>query len=370
MNNFIFARIGLLLTVLVTLSACSDEFQEMDTRLIDREISFRHVDPASGEMLVNVFENTFRQDDNVQVEIESDYRISRVDVVNINQRQVLDNVQVNGNTMSYSTSVSQLGIPFGQSINLAFHVYFDDDGMDGFNYPSMRSFTFRVVDDIPSNVHFLASDGTLRELATDIINAAEVYNHPEFGIVTRFKPGENSFMIVEDYPLLKFGANRDFSVSWWMRSTHNISDPAVMGTQNWASGGNTGWVVAWSRGRMRFVASSREESVRNETPYTNEARFDLRQEEPLWADDQFHMVTITAKRGEGMYIYINGVEEGFGSMAAVNIDNDSRIHINQDGTGNYGGSNPERKLGAEYAKIKFYDRALTAEEVANLYNNP
>lgn len=78
MKNYLLARTSLLLAILVIFSACSDEFQEMDTRLVDREISFRHVDPTSGEMLVNVFENAFRQDDNVQVEIESDYRISKI----------------------------------------------------------------------------------------------------------------------------------------------------------------------------------------------------------------------------------------------------------------------------------------------------
>lgn len=357
------------LTLMAAFMSCTDDFQEMDTRLIDREITFKLTDPESGETLVNVFEKAFRAEHNVQVEIESDYRINKIDVVNVNTRDVIENISVNGNVATFTSPVANMGIPFGQAINLAFHLYFDDDGVDGFNYPSMRSFTLRVIDDIPSNVQYSFSDGRIQELATDIVNAAQVYNHPEFGIVTSFKGGENSFMIVENNPLLNVGANRDYSVSWWMKSDHNISDPAVMGTQNWASGANTGWVVAWSRGRMRFVASSREEGVRNETPYTNEARFDLRNEGSLWEDGEFHHVTITAKRGEGMYIYINGVEEGFGSMASVNLDNDSRIHINQDGTGNYGGTNPERKLSAEYAKIVFYDRALTAEEVAEIYNN-
>lgn len=350
------------------LSGCSDEFQEMDTRLIDREVTFSFLHPQSGEMVSGVMEGAFRPENNLQVQITSDYTIDKVDVVNINTRTVLDNVQVGGNEFSYTTPVSQMGIPFGQSVNIAFHIYFADAGVDGFNYASMRTFTFRVQDDIPSNVHFHASDGTIRELATEIINAAEVYDDPNLGIITSFKGGENSFMIVEDSPLLRFGANRDFSVSWWMRSDHSISDPAVMGTQNWSSGANTGWVVAWSRGRLRFVASSREDEVRNQTPYTNQERFDLREENPLWADGQFHHVVITAKRDEGMYIFINGEEEGFGSMEAVNLDNDSQIHINQDGTGNYGGTNPDRKLRAEYAQIRFFDRALSPEEIRELYN--
>ncbi|TVQ05730.1 MAG: LamG domain-containing protein [Balneolaceae bacterium] len=363
MMKYLTLAITVLMLVAVFIS-CTDDFQEMDTRLIDREITFKLTDPESGETLVNVFEKAFRAEHNVQVEIESDYRINKVDVVNVNTRQVIENIAVNGNTATFSSPVANMGIPFGQAINLAFHLYFDDEGVDGFNYPSMRSFTLRVIDDIPSNVHYSFSDGRIQELATNIVNAARVYDHPEFGIVTSFKGGENSFMVVESNPMLNFGASRDFSVSWWMKTDHNISDPAVMGTQNWASGANTGWVVAYNRGRMRFVASSREEETRNETPYMDAGRFDVRNEESPWLDGEFHHMTITAKRGEGMYIYFNGVEEGFGTMASVNLDNGNPIHINQDGTGNYGD-----KLQAEYAKIVFYDRALTAEEVAEIYNN-
>ncbi|TVQ66387.1 MAG: LamG domain-containing protein [Balneolaceae bacterium] len=364
-------KIGSIIALFVALAwftGCSDEFQEMDTRLIDREITFSFLNPQTGELVSGVMEGAFRPENNLQVQISSDYTIDKVDIVNINTRTVLGNVAVGGNQFSYSTPVAEMGIPFGQAVNIAFHVYFADAGVDGFNHASMRSFTFRVQDDIPSNVHFVRSDGTMLELSTEIINAAQVYDDPVYGIVTSFKGGENSFMIVEDNPLLRFGANRDFTVSWWMKSDHNISDPAVMGTQNWASGANTGWVVAWSRGRLRFVASSREDGVRNQTPYTSEQKFDLRQDNPLWADNEFHHVVLTAVRGEGMYIYINGEEEGFGSMEAVSLDNENQIHINQDGTGNYGGTNPDRKLRAEYAQIRFYDRALTAAEVRELYN--
>lgn len=110
----------------------------------------------------------------------------------------------------------------------------------------------------------------------------------------------------------------------------------------------TGWVIAYNCGRMRFVESSHEEETRNETPYTDADMFDVRNDESLWLDGEFHHVTITAKRSEGMYIYFNGVEEGFGGMAFVNLDNGYPIHINQDGTGSYGDT-----LQAEYAKIVF-----------------
>lgn len=349
---------------LLFFNGCSDDFQKMDTRLIDSEISFMVTDPETGEKMPNVFDKAYRSDQSVQIEIESNLPINKVDVVNINSREVLESISVNGGLARFSTPVASLEIPFGQSINLAFHIFFNDEGVDGFTYPSMRSFTFRVIDDIPSNVNLSFSDGRMQELATSIINAAEVYEHPEFGIVTAFKGGENSFMVVESNPLLNFGANRDFSVSWWMKTDHDVSDPAVMGTQNWSSGSNTGWVVAYNRGRMRFVASSREEETRNETPYTDADTFDVRNEGSPWLDGEFHLVTITAKRGEGMHIYIDGVEEGFGGMASVNLDNGNPIHINQDGTGNYGD-----KLEAEYAKVVFYDRALSAEEIAEIYSN-
>jgi hypothetical protein len=50
-------------------------------------------------------------------------------------------------------------------------------------------------------------------------------------------------------------------------------------------------------------------------------------------------------------------------MTPVNIDAGVSVKINQDGTGNYGD-----KLGADYSAVTFYNYALTASQVTDIFN--
>ena len=62
-------------------------------------------------------------------------------------------------------------------------------------------------------------------------------------------------------------------------------------------------------------------------------------------------------------LYIDGVKAASAAMVPVDIDNGKTVKINQDGTGSY-----DPKLGAKYASVNFYGYALSATEVAQIYN--
>lgn len=359
MKNNMLILIGAL--TLLAFVSCDDNFQELDTRLLGLELVFKHRSPASGEMLAGVFEDVYRSDESVEIELESNYPIDHIDVVNLTTKELLTTLEPTGSIAAFNFPVAELGVPFGQSVTLAFHVYFDDAGQDGIDYPSQKTYTFKVIDDIPSIVSFQYENGDRVELKTTSVNVKEVYEHPERGIVTAFKGGEGSYLTVEPSSLLDFGANRDFSVSFWVKSDHNISDPAMMGTMDWSSSSNTGWLLAWKRGQLRLVATSREDDVKNDVSNSADL-FDVRNDGSPWLDGEFHFITCTFKRGEEMVIYFDGLPTVSTVMDAVNIDSGMPVHINQDGTGSYGD-----KLEAEYSDVVFYDYALSPAAVLDLF---
>jgi hypothetical protein len=297
---------------------------------------------------------------NVELEITSTYEIDKIDVVSQVKRELLTSVPVNGTTANFSYPVSQLNVPFAQSSPLLFHVYFNDKGVGGFNYPSMKSYTFQVRDDVPSPVNFKRANGSVSELKVTNVNVGGLAPAGgNKGIIATFKPNEISTMRVENAEFLKFGNNKSFSFSFWVKSDHNISDPAMIGTMNWNSSNNTGWVLAWRRGNLRLVAGEAGVGkVDFAEPSAGEGG-------TPWLTGQWHFVTCVFDRAGDAAIYVDGNLSASRPMSALtaNLDNDHPIHINQDGTGTYGD-----RLGAQYRTIVIYDYALTSQQVVAEYN--
>lgn len=346
---------NLLLGILVFTTGCTkEEAAKADGRLLGLELSFQHKDPKSGETLTNVFSNYYRKTDQVEVNLESSLEIEKIDIVNSVTQSKLTTLDVNGTTASYYVPVNDLAIPFGQRASLFFHVYFKDAGKDGFSYPSMKSYTFNVISEIPSIVNFKRADGSTTELKTTDFNIQGFSEDPKRGVVATFKPGTPSYLSIEDSPLLQFGANRNFSVSFWIQSNHNISDPAILGTMDWNSSNNKGWVVAWLNGRLRFVTS-------DGAGLKNDIR--LPEGETILGDE-WHFATIVCNRNSSLSIYVDGVERVSGAAVPMDINNGTTVKINQDGTGSYGD-----RLGSKFGSVVFYDQALTAAEILDIYNS-
>lgn len=346
---------SLLLGLLVIASACSkDEAPKPDGRLLGLGLTLKHVDPKTGETVVGATNNYYRKEDQVNISIESTLPIEKVDVVSSVSKAVLTTLNVGGTTAEFSVPVEDLDIPFGQRASLLFHLYFDDAGKEGFSYPSMKSMKFDVISEIPSIVNYKRADGTTTELKTTDFNIQGFSEDPKRGVVATFKPGTPSYLSIEDSPLLQFGANRNFSVSFWIQSNHNISDPAILGTMDWNSSNNKGWVVAWLNGRLRFVTCDGA-GLKN----------DIRQPEgETILGDEWHFATIVCNRNSTLSIYVDGVERVSGAAVPMDINNGTTVKINQDGTGGYGD-----RLGSKFGSVVFYDKALTAAEILDIYNS-
>ncbi|WP_423127920.1 LamG domain-containing protein [Gaoshiqia sp. Z1-71] len=350
-KNILFLILGLAFAF----PACDfDDQQPVDARLSGLEMTFNHTNPRTGEVKTNEFSDYFRKTDEVKINIECNLVIQKIDIINSVSKTVLSSLVVNDKEASFSCLVDDLDIPFGQSTKLLFHVYFDDAGVDGIGYQSIKSYAFTVISDIPSIVSFRKSDGSVVELKTKDVNIEGFSEDDNRGIVASFKGGQNSFLEVENSSLLNFGANQNFSISFWMQSGHNISDPALMGTMDWNSSNNPGWVLAWLNGRLRFVAGNGEGS-----------KTDFRMDDttnPLLGTE-WHFVTCVLNRTGYAEIYVDGALQASAIMNAADINNGVTVKINQDGTGSYGD-----KLLAKYSDVIFYNYALTNAEITAMYN--
>jgi hypothetical protein len=355
MKNNIFLFLAGMLLVISGCDYSEYDLPEPDGRLVGLKVDFVHISPRTGETKSNTFTDLYRTDETVEITVSSNKKVSRIDIVNSVNGSLLNTINVNGTEASVSVAVADMGIPFGQSARLYVHLYFDDAGVEGKSYPSMKSYRFTVLPDIPSIVNFVKSDGSRTEIATSEVNIQRFYNDPLKGIVAEFKPGVNSYLEVDDSPLLKFGATQDFSISLWIKSAHNISDPAVLGTMNWNSSNNPGLLLAWRNGRIRVVAGDGAGT-----------KVDYNQNEdvhPRMLDNAWHLITVTFEREGWSRLYIDGQLNTSAAMSPANIDVPGvTLKINQDGTGSYGD-----KLGAEYARVNFYDHILTPAQIAALY---
>lgn len=335
------------------LSCAKEEGYKPDGRLKGLEFTLSHLSPRTGSVQNNVFKDYYRKGEQVKIDLTSNRDIEKIDVVNLNTISVLTTLNVNGTSASYAVPVNNLNIPLGQRASLAFNVYFRDGGVDGFDYPSMKTYNFDVISDVPSIVNFKKQDGTTIELKTTDINISGFSEDAKRGIVASFKPGVISYLDVENSNLLKFGNNGNFSVSFWFQSNDGADDPGMMGTLDWGSSNNKGWLIAYLGGGIRVVAGNGEGT-----------KTDFKQTGVSIKGPDWHFITVTFNRTGEAVIYIDGASVASAAMKPVDIDNGKSVKINQDGTGTY-----DPKLGAKYASVNFYNYALSATDVAQIYNS-
>jgi len=349
MKNFI---LFFFLSVLAVITSCKKEVEyKPDGRLKGLEFSMLHTSPRTGTV-VSTNKDYYRKGEQVKIDLSSNFDINKIDVVNLNAGKVLTTLNVNGKAATYNIAVNDLNIPLGQRASLAFNVYFNDDGKDGFDYPSMKTYNFDVISDVPSIVNFKKQDGSTVELKTTDYNIGSFSDDAKRGIVATFKPGVISYLDVENSNLLKFGNNSNFSVSFWFQSNESTDDPGMIGTLDWSSSNNKGWLIAYLGGGIRVVAGNGEGT-----------KTDFKQTSVSIKGTDWHFVTVTFNRTSEAAIYIDGVKLASAAMVPVDIDNGKSVKINQDGTGAY-----DPKLGAKYASVNFYNYALSAADVAQIYN--
>jgi hypothetical protein len=336
-----------------------------DYRLANANFKVDHLNPITGKEYSSVDAYSFNENEafyrdgnEVILNFSSEVDMTTIDVISVNKKEKLETIAVSGKKTSYNIPISQLNIPLGGSSSLLFNVLF---GTESGSYPSMKTFSFNVNHDIPSIVSFVKNDNTTVEIKTS--NNGAVYEKLGDTYVASFaKDTDNDdspkFLTINNSEHLQFGDNRNFSFSLWIKSDHDISDPAVIACQDWGSSSNPGWILAWKNGRFRLVFCDGEEG-------DDKGKNDMTCSESFM-DGQWHQVFVTFDRASDIKLYVDATElcSGATDEKLGSIDCDNPININQDGTGSYGDH-----LGASYKMIKFYDKALTVAEVTTNYNN-
>ncbi|MCR8660415.1 LamG-like jellyroll fold domain-containing protein [Paenibacillus endoradicis] len=152
---------------------------------------------------------------------------------------------------------------------------------------------------------------------------------------------------------LQFGANQNFTVSFWMKSDgQNGADTTIISNKDWASGANQGWIIGMYQGNLiwNYKGSSKD-------------RLDFKPTVVKVGDNEWHHIAISHNRTGDAVFYVDNKQVKTISIAnAGNIDTTLPINIGADGKGNlaYKGLLDEMNV---------YNTALSATEVATLYQS-
>lgn len=210
------------------------------------------------------------------------------------------------------------------------------------------------VNNIVSDVKLMSKDGASASLKVETNSG----NLPVItdGVAVRTFDGTDDYATILDEGMLNFTYKKDYSISFWVKTTLNDgSDPVMIGNQNWASSTNVGLTIAHKKGEVRFVASDGDDKSDKWYEYKT----------PLLNDNNWHNVVVTFDRDANMTIYINGKKEEEKDMSSVgSMDSGQPYRLGQDGEADYGDW-----FKGEMKKIVFYDFVVTEQEVATLFTN-
>lgn len=172
--------------------------------------------------------------------------------------------------------------------------------------------------------------------------ASSTHNFVTLGSNAEFTPGQSS----------------DFTVAFWMKTERVSGDPAIIGTKNWGSGNNPGWLIGtqtdgrleWNYRRVNADGLSRK---------------DLDALGQGLAANEWHHVTVVFQINGNAVSYVDGaavdsrtIAPGTGDLS----DPALAFNIGQDGTGVY-----DSDWSGLLDEVAVWNRALTADEVGILH---
>ncbi len=161
----------------------------------------------------------------------------------------------------------------------------------------------------------------------------------------------NQFVSYGTPAALSLGVVTDFSVAFWIRSDGFSSDPAFVANKDWASGSNTGWVIAGDSGgtwQWNYCGASG-------------SRLDYDMAGQI-ADGAWHLVTVTHDRDGLVRFYQDGVALTAGALNSPGTIDALATVVGQDGTLTYGSGNQ-----AEIDELRIWRRVLGHHEVSRLW---
>jgi hypothetical protein len=168
---------------------------------------------------------------------------------------------------------------------------------------------------------------------------------------------------------LQFGVDKSFSFSFWVKSSGVDSDPSILSNKDWNSGTNVGYNLSLhSDKKLRWNFNT-----------AGGTRIDA--DIPNVANGSWHHIAVSHDRTLGRVdFYKDGVPVAvstsngtkYNNIASAisisgrtgTIDSGLSTMIGNDGTGNYSAA-----LEAQLDEVLILNRAVTAEEVAEIFNS-
>ena len=213
------------------------------------------------------------------------------------------------------------------------------------------------VDSVTDLYHFTLSDGIATtepmtaEIEIENTNYAPVAG---FGRNLQFN-GTNMYASIPNSPAWQFGADKDFTIELWVKTTATQDDPAILSDKNWSRSRHGGFAIAQTGSTWRFnIATGTSASRRNLN--------DL----GVINDGQWHHLAVTADRDGDIVAYQNGVEVGrIAANGLGDVNKDFPLNIGQDGTGNYA-----HWFAGQIDEIRIWHVARTPGDIAATMHHP
>ncbi len=145
--------------------------------------------------------------------------------------------------------------------------------------------------------------------------------------------------------------NKNFSIAFWVKTTDNGADHAMVCAKNWDFGVYRGWVIASQFGKVKF----------NIGDGTN--RIDIASTTSI-NDGKWHYITATVNRSSTAKLYIDGVQEGstVSTTSLKLLKNMIPIRIGVDDNFHY-------PAAVEVDELVIYNKELTIDELRKARHN-
>lgn len=178
---------------------------------------------------------------------------------------------------------------------------------------------------------------------------------------SRTEPGSYNFVTLGSNDIVPFGQAKDFTVGFWLKTERVVGDPAIVGSKDWGSGNNSGWVIGTEEdGRIEwnYRRTNADGLSRKDLDYTAEGNLLAK---PEWT----HVSVVWTINGtaetyyNGRLVDSQSIAPGTGDLSPADLN----LNIGQDGNGAYTDGEWDGLLD----EVAFWDRALTATEVATVF---
>ncbi|NKI26984.1 LamG domain-containing protein [Arenibacter sp. 6A1] len=373
MNRIIYKKIVYLFLPLIGFISCNndDSFQE-DTRLAGKEgVYIYHPNPVTGEEYTTEELGALTYDpykiekysvgEDISLQVVAQARPLKIMVSSTSNPSIattLTAFKAFGDewiSEKFKSEVTELGLEVGERITLDFEIIYNDQNKFGFDRPSLGSTSFdieRAEDRIPVTTSFIVflkkQIGNLIGLETED-EVTSIETDLLTGSAITFD-GTNDLVTIGNTQELDFRFTENHSIGFWVKTTSTVSDPAMVSDKDWGSGGNDGFVFAYTGGSWKLNYAGAGSRVDLNGGTIN--------------DGNWHFLMATFDRSGDLTIYQDGVAQGnvdISSLAGVPINSGLPIRIGQDGTGSYG-----IWFEGQIANLVIYDYVLNAGEVEKI----